>query len=161
MNGTRGLAMTRLLVLLAAAAGPAAARADVKVAEDAWKEGGRFSRLEYGISERLERAWLVLHFTSRGPCRGSDGECELDDAVRVRVPGLTYDPATREVQFREDGASLAVCANVVRHRFLFSWDTVEATGQCEDRIVAVHAFVDDGFAGREADREEIHFGPRR
>ncbi len=149
---------TRLLMLVTTMGVAATARAEVKVADDVWNGAGWFSRMDYEISERFERAWLVLHFTSKGPCRDSDGECEVDDPVRVRVPGLTYDPTMKQVLYREEGAAPLLCANVVQHRFIQSWETVDATGQCPYRIVNINSFIDDGYEGREDKRKEIRFG---
>jgi hypothetical protein len=152
--------VTRLLVLVAAMRGAGPARADVDVGDDAWNGPGRLSRLEYGIDERLGRAWLVQHFTYSGPCRGSEDACELDAPVRLRMPGLTYDPARRQVLYSDGEGAPAICATVVKHRFLWSWETVEATGRCGYRTVNVDAFDDDGFGGREVHREEVRFGAR-
>src|SRR5690349_14803476 len=126
--------ITRLLALVTILGAAATARAEVKVADGVWNRAGRFSRMDYGISERFHRAWLVLHYTSRGPCPGADGECEVDDPVRVQVPGLTYDPTAKQVLYREGDAAPLTCANVVQHSFLRSWETIDATGQCAFRV---------------------------
>lgn len=149
--------ITRLLMLVTTMGAAATARAEVKVADDVWNGAGRFSRMDYGISERLDRAWLVLHYTSRGPCPGTDGECEVDEPLRVRVPGLTYDPATKQVVYREADAAPLTCANVVQHRFIRSWQTIDATGQCTFRIARADSFVDDGYDGRTDERTAIYF----
>jgi hypothetical protein len=155
MNG-----ISRLLVV--ATMGVAlTARAEVKVADDVRNDGSSFSGMDYGISERFQRAWLVLHFAEKGPCGSDAGECDIDRPVRVRVPGLTFDPATRRVLFREEGAAPVPCARVVRHRFIVSWESIEATGKCAYRTVKLKSAVDDGFEGREGQRESIYFGVRR
>ncbi len=149
---------TRLLILVTMMGAAATARAEVKVADDVWNGAGRFSRMDYGISERFQRAWLVLHYTSKGPCPGTDGECEFDDPVRIRVPGLSYDPTAKQVLYREEGAAPALCAHIVRHRFIRSWETIDETGQCTSRIANVDSFMDDGYDGREDRRKPIYFG---
>ena len=150
--------ITRLFMLVTTMGVAATARAEVKVADDVRRGAEQFSGMDYGISERFNRAWLGLHFTSKGPCPASDGECEIDDPVRVSVPGVTYDPTTRQVLYREEGVAPLPCAKVVRHKFIGSWETVDGTGKCAYRIVKVDSFIDDGFEGREDRRKEIYFG---
>jgi hypothetical protein len=145
------------LVSMLAAASPA--RADVKIADDVWNGGGRFSGLDYDVSEPFERAWLVLHFRYDGPCRDSDGPCELDEPKRVRVAGLTYDTATRRVLYREGSEPAQVCAQVVHHSFILGWDSLEATGNCAYHTAPVDQLVDDGFGGHRDRRQEVLFGP--
>ncbi len=151
----------RLFLFLAALAGAPAARAEVAVA-DVPADGASLSSIEYGVSARLDRAWLVLHFTERGACQTSEGgECDTDRPVRVRVPGLTYDPATRQVLFQEEGAAPVTCAKVVPHRVLLRWESVDPTGQCVYRSEVRKARVDDGFEGRAERRDTVYFGARR
>jgi len=152
--------ITRVLMLSAAVGMASAARADVEVANDDRHGEGQFSGLDYGVSERFDRAWLVLHFTYRAPCRDQDGDCDFDDPVRARVPGLTYERSTRRVLYQEEGAAPVPCAQVVTHHFIASWDTIDATGQCAYRVVHVDRFVDDGFEGRRDKRKEIRFGAK-
>lgn len=147
-----------LLSLVCAASGVRAS--DVKVAEVA-PDGARFSGVDYGISAQFQRAWLVLHYTEKGPCGTSEGECDVDRPIRVRVPGLTYDPASRQVSFREGGGEPVTCANVVRHRFLVRWESADQTGECVSRAVPVESRVDDGYGGTRERREVIYFGVRR
>ena len=154
--------MTRILrlvtMVVAMLATGADGRAEVKVADDASARDSRLSSLDYGVSEQLGRAWLVLHYTDDGLCRESDAPCLLDDTIRATVPGLTYAPSTRQVLYREGSAEPLVCAQVVRHAFIASWETVEPTGQCDYRVVEVDRFIDDGFGGRKEKHEEIRFG---
>jgi hypothetical protein len=149
---------TRILLLVTILATGAHARAEVKVADDVSGWGFRFSSLEYGVSERLGRAWLVLRFTDDGLCRYSDAPCPPDMLVRATVPGLTYAPSTKEVVYRDGSEEPLVCAQAVRHSFIVSWETVEATGQCGYHVVGVDRFVDDGFEGRTDKHKEIWFG---
>jgi hypothetical protein len=151
--------MTRALVLATTLTAAASAHAAVKVADDDRNGEGLFSRLDYGVSERLDRAWLVLHFTHRAPCRDVDGECEFDDPLPVHVPGLTYEPSRKQIVYREGSGAPLVCAQVVHHSFIWSWETVDPTGSCGYRIADVDRFVDDGYAGRQDRRKEILFGP--
>lgn len=51
-----------------------------------------------------------------------------------------------------------MCAQVVRHSFIVSWETVEATGQCGYHVVEVDRFVDDGFEGTTDKHRELWFG---
>jgi len=148
----------RLVLLVTTWAAGAGARAEVKVAEDVWSRDARFSGVDYGVSERLDRAWLVLHFRNEGPCNDSEGGCSLDEPRRVRVPGLIYQPSTKEVLYQEGSQAPVVCARIVRHRFIGSWETVEPTGNCGYRIADVDHFVDDGYQGRQDTRQEIFFG---
>jgi hypothetical protein len=57
------IAPGRLFLLVATIGAAAAARGEVKVADDVPDDGASFSGIDHGISERLQRAWLVLHFT--------------------------------------------------------------------------------------------------
>ena len=51
----------------------------------------RLSRIDYGKSDRLDGAWLVLHYEDSGPCGdGGDSGCGLETYVQVKVPGLAY-----------------------------------------------------------------------
>jgi len=147
--------MTRLLVILAAVGVAGGARAQVKVADSVANGEALFSGLDYGVSERFDRAWLVLHYTFDAPCNGLDGECTIDSPVQVLVPGLSYDEGTRQVIYRAEGADPVVCATVVRRG---ASDTVKATGQCGTRLSAYQRVVDDGYAGRTERGKEILFG---
>ena len=132
--------------------GAARSPVDLKIAEDVWNGAGTFSGIDYATSDRFRRAWLVLHYRSQGPCVDSDGQCELDAPVQVTVPGLSYDPAAKQVVYERGGTEPAVCAIAKGGR-----GSLAATGQCTVRLVKVDRFVDDGFAGREDRREEVHF----
>jgi len=136
----------------------ASAGVDVKIADDVRNGEGRFSGFDYAKSDRLGHAWLVLHYRYRAPCLGSDAECEADDPLRVSVPGLTYDPATKQVLYERDGAEPVPCANVRRGGFLSGFqESLAPTDKCTYRLVRIDRFLDDGFAGRRDRREEIHF----
>ena len=148
----------RILTLVTMLAASASARADVKVADDTSAWGRSYSSLEYGVSEQLGRAWLVLSFSDDGLCRGSDVPCLPDIPVRATVPGLTYAPSTKQVLYREGSGEPLVCAQVVRHSFIASWETVEATGQCGSHVMKVERVVDDGFDGKREKHNEIWFG---
>ncbi len=54
--------------------------------------------------------------------------------------------------------SQLLCANVVRHRFIRSWETIDETGKREYHIVNISSFIDDGYDGRDDKRQEIYFG---
>jgi hypothetical protein len=150
---------------------PAAARAtgdgagagvDLKVASDVRRGSLRFSGIDYGKSDRLGHAWLVLHYQETGPCDEGDIRCGIEDRpVEVKVPGLAYDAAAKQVVFQEAGAEPVVCAKV-RHRG-FPWyeDTFDATGSCAVHLVKVDRLVDDGFGGQRDRREEVHFAVQR
>ena len=133
-------------------AGAAASQVDLKIADDVWTGTGRFSGIDYAASDRFRRAWLVLHYQSEGPCLESDGECEIDDPVQVSVPGLSYDPAAKQVVFEREGSEPVVCANLRNGR-----GDISTTGKCTYRLVKVDRLLDDGFAGRKDRREEVHF----
>lgn len=147
-----------ILTLVTILATSGSASAEVKVADEASAWDRRLSSLEYGVSEQLGRAWLVLNFSDDGLCRASDVPCLPDLPVRKTVPGLTYSPSTRQVLYREGSEEPVVCAHVVRHSFIASWETVEATGRCGYRVVEVERVVDDGFDGRKEKHGEIRFG---
>ncbi len=137
----------------AARSADAAAAADVKIADDATRGAGLFTGIDYAKSDRFGRAWLVLHYTTRGPCPAADGECELDAPVNVSVPGLAYDPASRQVVYEKPGDDPVVCATTRR-------GSLAPTGACTTRLVKVDRVVDDGFAGRKDRREEVHLDVR-
>jgi hypothetical protein len=147
-----------VLVLVTMLAASANARAGVKVADEPSVWGHSFSSMGYGVSEQLGRAWLVLGFTDDGLCRSSDAPCLPDGPVRATIPGLTYAPSTKQVLYREGSEEPLVCAKVVRHSFIGTWETVEPTGQCGYRVIDVERFVDDGFEGRKEKSHEIWFG---
>jgi hypothetical protein len=134
---------------------------DLKVADDARTGSLRLSRIDYGTSERLGRAWLVLHYEDTRPCEEGETRCGTDAPVPVKVPGLAYDAAAGQVVFSASGSEPVVCASV-RHRG-FPWfrDSVDATGNCTYHLVKVDRLVDDGFGGRRDRREEVHFDVRR
>jgi hypothetical protein len=140
-----------------AAAAAAPGPVDLKIADDTRSGSGRFSGLDYEKSDRFGRAWVVLHYASRGPCPGSEGECDLDEPVPVSVPGLAYDPAARQVVYERAGAAPVVCASVRRSGFLGLGEALAATGNCTTRLVKVDRLLDDGFDGQRDRREEIHF----
>jgi hypothetical protein len=128
-----------------------AAAVDVKIADDARNGGGDFSGVDFAASDRFQRAWLVLHYTSQGPCIGAEGECVRDAPLQVNVPGLTYDAAGKRIVYERPGADPVVCA-VGR-----PGSELSATGKCTTRLVKVDRLVDNGFDGRRDRREEIHF----
>lgn len=128
------------------------AAVDVKIADNAWSEGADFSGIDYGASDRFQRAWLVLHYTSQGPCIGAEGECVRDAPRTVKVPGLNYDPAGKRVVYERPGAEPVVCAVGKR-----AGSELSATGKCTTRLVKVDRLVDNGLDGRRDRREEIHF----
>jgi hypothetical protein len=154
MASVKRLVMMAVLTVLVRST----ARADFKVADDQWNGTGRFSGVDYGVSEEFGRAWLVLHYKDGSPCPESDGPCEFDAPVRVQVPGLSYDRSTRRVLLDAGQGSPIVCARVERHTFLGSWETIEPTGNCRYRMADVEQFVDDGYAGHREKRKEIYFG---
>ncbi len=133
---------------------------DLKIAGDVTNGPGIFSGIDYATSERFGRAWLVLHYKYQGSCPEVDGMCELDAPVNVRVPGLGYDPAAKQVVYQEPGAEPVVCASVHHHGFPLFSDSLDATGACTYRLEKVDRVVDDGFSGRTDRREEIHFAVR-
>jgi hypothetical protein len=137
--------------------GAAAAPVDLKVAEDVRNGGGQFSGIDYATSDRFHRAWLVLHYRFQAACQDSEGECEMDAPVQVSVPGLTYDPAAKQVVYERAGAEPVVCANARSGGFLASRESLAATGKCTYRLVKVDRLLDDGFGGRKDRREEVHF----
>ena len=147
--------MTRLLVILAAVGVAGGARAQVKVADSVANGEALFSGLDYGVSDRFDRAWLVLHYTFDAPCNGADGECTFDRPINVHVPGLAYDEAAGQVVYRADGADPVVCATVSRHG---DADDVKPTGRCGTRLQAYRRTVDDGYAGRVERGQAILFG---
>ena len=130
---------------------------DLKIADDVTSGPGSFSGIDYGTSDRLGRAWLVLHYKFQGSCPEADGMCEMDAPVNVSVPGLRYDAAAKQVVYQEPGAEPVVCASVRHHGFPFFSDSLAATGACTYRFEKVDRVLDDGFAGRRDRREEIHF----
>ncbi len=55
---------------------------------------------------------------------------------------------------------MACCRFALRagvDRFLNSGESLVSTGKCSFRLVMVDRFPDDGFAGRQDRREEVHF----
>jgi hypothetical protein len=138
----------------------AAAAVDLKIADDARDGDRRFSGFDYATSDRFHRAWLVLHYQSPVQCQGSDGPCDPDAAVDVKVPGLSYDPAAKQVVYQPEGAEPVVCARARGGGFLKAGGSLAATGNCTYRVVTVDRLFDDGFAGRKDRREEVHFAVR-
>ncbi len=145
----------------AAAVGMKGVGADLKVADDVKSGSLRLSRIDYGTSDRLGRAWLVLHYEETWPCEEGGTRCGTDTSVQVKVPGLAYDAAAKQVVFSGSGSEPVVCAKV-RHRG-FPWfrDSFDATGNCAYHLVKVDRLVDDGFGGQRDRREEVHFDVRR
>jgi hypothetical protein len=133
---------------------------DVRIADDVRNGEGRFSGIDYAKSDRFRRAWLVLHYGYKAPCQGSEGECEVDAPLQVAVPGLTYDPATKQVVYQRDGMDPVTCATVRSGGILSPRESLAATGRCTYRLVKVDRLVDDGFDGRRDRREEVHFAVR-
>ncbi len=94
--------------------------------------------IDFGANQELDRAWVILHYLYRASCPTSDGDCEFVDDVRVRVPGLAYDPATRQITYTDGSRAPVVCANVVG-------TSVKATDNCSYRVEKRTTAVDDGF----------------
>ena len=148
---------THCLVLLTSIAAGASASADVMVADVSLRDA-RLASLDYGVSERLGRAWLELRFVEEGFCRDSDAPCPYEPPIRTTVAALTYAPSTRQVLLRDGPGMPLVCARVVRHSFIARWETVEPTGACGYRVLDVERVVDDGFGGRRETHRQIWFG---
>ena len=148
---TRLLAVLAVLAVLGLAT---AARAQVKVAEGLTHGEGLYSSLDYGVSDRYDRAWLVLHYTYQANCTTSDGECTFDEPQLVHLDGLTYDQARHQIRYQAAGSDPVVCATVQpRGRE----EIARPTGLCGTEVRSEKAFVDDGFSGHEVRGRAILF----
>lgn len=146
-----------------AGVGMKATSVDLKVADDVKNGTLRLSRIDYGKSDRLGHAWLVLHYEDSGPCEqgGDSGGCNTDTTVQVKVPGLAYNAALKQVVFNESGAEPVVCATVQHRGFPWFQDSFDSTGSCTYHLVKVDRFVDDGFDGQRDRRVEVHFAVQK
>lgn len=103
----------------------------------------------FAINAELGRAWVEVTFDAASPE-------DRPDVVRVRVPGLSYDAATKTIVFQADDR-VVECARVERRgRGPFARHTIEPTGRCELTHRYVRVPIDDGFAIEEVQRFEVH-----
>ncbi len=62
------------------------AETDLKVPDDVKIGSLRLSRIDYGTSDQLGRAWLVLHYEDTTPCEEGEIRCGTDTHVQVNEP---------------------------------------------------------------------------
>lgn len=90
----------------------------------------------FAINSELGRAWVEVigHY--------SDPD-SLDDVTRVKVEGLSYNQATKQIIFTENGSEV-VCANIKITR-VFKDEVIKPTGACRFEARTIKVKVDDGF----------------
>lgn len=105
----------------------------------------------FGINPELGRAWVELNVYH--------DPSERNDTYRIAVPGLSYNKESAQVIYTE-GSQSVVCANVRETgRFIFRYQRIEPTGDCELTRKYVKVPVDNGFGIDVIEHFEVHFKP--
>ena len=113
------------------------------------------SGMSYEVKRDLGRAWINLKFW-QSPISEDDNNEWSEPAV---VPGLSYSPESRSIVFKQDDGTTVVCATLVRHKFIFSWTSIDATGNCGvTRSEEVAKVIDDGTVPYEVTYLNTYFG---
>src|SRR5262245_31500514 len=89
--------------LLLANAVPAVAKTakTVVVMEGPLPAGRSATRARFDVNAELGRAWVVVDFLEDDGLLGDSSPREI--AERVLVPGLSYDRASGEIRYKDDG----------------------------------------------------------
>jgi hypothetical protein len=105
----------------------------------------------FAINPELGRAWVELTMDY--------SVSETSETIRIRVPGLAYDPQSRAVVLTTDDRSV-VCASVAEKGWgWFRHQRIEPTGACALSARYVNVPVDNGFTIGELRHLEIHLTP--
>lgn len=98
---------------------------------------------KFSAEKELGRAWIVV--TVREIEDSSDSMAKAE-SVRVRVDGLTYDPATGNIVYEGANQQKTVCAE--QRRFLGA-KFFKKTRNCRISVAFDSRKVDDGFGLKE------------
>lgn len=99
----------------------------------------------FEFNKELGRAWINLTFVP------DYSEDSVDTDVRVKVAGLSYNDATKEIILDAEGAQV-VCATVKKN---FLGTQVKATGNCKFVEKYYKTQVDDGFEIKTVEKLKI------
>lgn len=130
--------MKKLFVALMAMTTSLAFAADIKLLEvPAW--GARFESATFVVNQALGRAWVEV---DTGDNRFQDSDTTT---YQVKVEGLSYDAATKNVVMEHEGRSV-VCGTLYKRRFVIGnpWE-VRKSGNCPFKSTRVNVSIDDGF----------------
>ncbi len=93
----------------------------------------------FDVDRRLGRAWIDVVLTN------DNVRAEAPQVVRQHLDGLYYDPALKQVIYR-NGRKGIVCAE---DSTVLGVTSLKNTGQCELRLSSERRRVDDGFRPQE------------
>jgi len=142
MRLVRSLSLTLLLSLAASLTAHAAHAKTLTIDRDL-PPAASVVGASFAADAGSHRAWVVVDYVEH------NAEEDLVETMRVEVPGLSYDPATRTVRL-QDGERELTCA--VGRRVLWA-TSFRATSDCPIRVQALHQDIDSGQA--QADRTHI------
>jgi hypothetical protein len=140
-----------LVAIALGAIAPAAiaSAAELRIFEDHPHPSIQRKTTAFAINAELGRAWVEVTFDAASPE-------DRPEVVRVRVPGLRYDAATKAIVFQDEDR-IVECARVeLRGRGAFARHAISPTGRCELTHRYVRVPIDDGFAIEDVQRFEVH-----
>jgi hypothetical protein len=117
----------------------------IKLAEDGYPERFNYDvKAVFVVNSEPARAWVELTYTeivSPFSDRTPDEETR-----RVKLPGLKYDPASKEISL-SSAAGEIVCARLTERGFPFRYEAAELTEACSFNVenTTMEVTRDDGF----------------
>ena len=132
----RGFIATMAGIASAGGSGPASR----VVFDEVVSDGYFHSTAAFVTNDEAERAWVEVAVDN-----GGVGDDYRFDTFRIRVADLSYDTATREVLYQNEGTRVA-CARLTISKFLFTTRMrIKSTGRCELLSRIEHRNDDTGF----------------
>lgn len=106
---------------------------------------------EFQINKELGRAWVNVVE------RQFWGDSSTYSDNRVKVEGLSYDPATKELVMDKDGERV-VCANLINRRWTIDiGGSLRNTDRCSFTVKKTTVEVDNGFEISRVKMLQVYF----
>ncbi|WPU67110.1 hypothetical protein [Peredibacter starrii] len=125
----------------------------LEVPTDHWAER---NEAKFEVNKEQGRAWVTLMQIQ--PRRGghkSAGPGEFARETRAKVPGMSYDEASKSIVLDQDGR-IVECATVrTRGVSIFKYDKITPTG-CKLIVKKAKKAQDDGFRTRYISVTQVH-----
>ncbi|WPU67111.1 hypothetical protein [Peredibacter starrii] len=142
--------LTLVFAVLCIAQAQAAETVVLEVPKNSW---ARELKAVFEVNKDNGRAWVSLNFREQFGGSGSRRDAP-QMSVSTRVAGLSYDTASQNIIFEQDGA-LTECASVrTRGVSIFRHDNITMTG-CKLKVRHVKKMVDNGYEVRKEDRTQV------
>ncbi|WP_408096093.1 hypothetical protein ACJVC5_13710 [Peredibacter sp. HCB2-198] len=122
----------------------------LEVPKNSW---ARDLKAEFEVNKENGRAWVNLNYREQFGGSGSRRDAP-QMSISTRVSGLSYDAASMNIVFEQDGV-LTECASVrTRGVSIFRHDKITMTG-CKLKVKHVKKMVDNGYEIRKEDRTQV------